>query len=143
MTVVVLTNPKQSDMEKQLEYYQNKLAFEMDPTDLFNALENGENILPLDTRRSVSFEKEHIPGAVTFPYREMNANSTSQLDKTITYVCYCDGTGCNASTRGALIMTRLGFKVKELTGGIEWWKFDGYETAGKENFKGLAVKCAC
>jgi rhodanese-related sulfurtransferase len=130
-------------MEKQIEYYQNKLAFEMDPSDLFNAIEKGESVIALDTRRSVGFEKEHIPGAISLPYREMNENSTSHLDKAITYVCYCDGIGCNASTRGALIMTKLGFKVKELTGGIEWWKFDGYETEGKENFKGLAVKCAC
>ncbi len=130
-------------MDKQEEYYQKKLAYEMDPSDLFKALEKGEDFIPLDARRSGSFEKEHIPGAISFPYREMNENSTSQLDKTKTYVCYCDGIGCNASTRGALIMTRLGFRVKELIGGIEWWKFDGYQTEGKENFKGLEVKCAC
>ena len=130
-------------MEKQEEYYQNKLAYEMDPSDLFKALEKGENIVVIDTRSSVGFEKEHIPGAVSFPYREINETSTSSMDKTKTYICYCDGIGCNASTRGALILTRLGFKVKELTGGIEWWKFDGYETEGKENFKGLAVQCAC
>jgi rhodanese-related sulfurtransferase len=130
-------------MEKQLEYYQNKLAFEMDPTDLYVAIGKGENIVPLDTRREANFEKEHIPGAISFPYRDMNEESTSHLDKSKTYVCYCDGIGCNASTRGAIMMTKLGFRVKELTGGLEWWKFDGYGTEGKENFKGLAVTCAC
>lgn len=130
-------------MEKQLEYYQNKLEFEMDPSDLFKAIKKGEKVLPLDTRTSTGYDKEHIPGAISLPYREMNENSTSHLDKSITYVCYCDGIGCNASTRGALIMTRLGFNVKELTGGIEWWKSDGYQTEGKENFKGLEIQCAC
>ena len=43
-------------------------------------------------------------------------------------VTYCDGIGCNASTKGALNMTRLGFRVKELMGGLDWWKRDGHPT---------------
>jgi len=35
------------------------------------------------------------------------------------------------------------FKVKELMGGIEWWKFDGYATEGKNKFEGLQIQCAC
>ena len=60
------------------------------------------------------------------------------------YVTYCDGIGCNASTKGALSMARLGFKVKELIGGIEWWKFDGYATEGiNANNAGQKIECAC
>jgi rhodanese-related sulfurtransferase len=73
----------------------------------------------------------------------MNENSTKHLDTSTIYVCYCDGIGCNASTKGALNMTRLGFRVKELIGGIEWWKFDGYATEGTVNSTGLSVKCSC
>jgi len=39
-------------------------------------------------------------------------------------------------------MTRLGFQVKELIGGIEWWKFDGYTTRGTKA-GGVKVDCAC
>ena len=39
--------------------------------------------------------------------------------------------GCNASTKGALKLTRLGFNVKELMGGLDWWMRDGYETEGR------------
>jgi rhodanese-related sulfurtransferase len=130
-------------MNKQVEYYQNKLDFEMDPWDLFTAMENGEEIIPLDTRKSAAYEKEHIPGAISLPHREMNENSTGRLDKTKTYACYCKGTGCNASTRGALKMTLLGFKVKELFGGLDSWKSDGYATEGIQSTKGLVVNCAC
>ncbi len=45
-------------------------------------------------------------------------------------VTYCDGIGCNASTKGALTMARLDFRVKELIGGLEWWKRDGHPTEG-------------
>ncbi len=32
-------------MNEQLKHYQDKLAFEMDPSDLFDALNNGENVI--------------------------------------------------------------------------------------------------
>jgi len=131
-------------MEEQIKFYENKLAFEMDPSDLFDALNNGEKVIALDARKVFGFEAEHIPNAINIPHREMNAETTVHLDKDILYVTYCDGIGCNASTKGALNMARLGFKVKELIGGIEWWKFDGYATEGTNgNKEGLKFECAC
>jgi hypothetical protein len=32
----------------------------------------------------------------------MNAETTAGFDKAKLYITYCDGIGCNASTRGAL-----------------------------------------
>ena len=130
-------------MNRQIEYYQNKLDFEMDASDLFTALEKGENIIPLDTRKPKIFNNEHIPGAINLYHREMDDESTGHLDRSKTYACYCDGIGCNGSIRGAINMAKLGFKVKEVTGGIEWWKFDGYATEGTDNTNGLSIKCSC
>lgn len=131
-------------MEEQIKHYENKLAFEMDPSDLFDALNNGEKVIALDARKAFGFEAEHIPNAINIPHREMSLETTSHLDKEVLYVTYCDGIGCNASTKGALNMTKLGFRVKELIGGIEWWKFDGYATEGTQGNKaGLKLECAC
>lgn len=135
---------KQHTMETQIKHYENKLAFEMDPSDLFDALNNGEKVIALDARKAFGFEAEHIPNAINIPHREMSLETTQHLDRDILYVTYCDGIGCNASTKGALNMTKLGFKVKELIGGIEWWKFDGYATEGTKGVKeGLKIECAC
>ena len=38
-------------MQKQIEFYENKLAYEMDPSDLWDALENNENTIALDARK--------------------------------------------------------------------------------------------
>ncbi|WP_459210373.1 rhodanese-like domain-containing protein [Aquimarina rhabdastrellae] len=130
-------------MQQQIEFYENKLAYEMDASDLYEAFENSTTYIALDTRQSFGYEKEHIPTAIHLPHREMTAESTKHLDKSKIYVCYCDGIGCNASTKGALKMTKLGFKVKELLGGIEWWKFDGYATAGTHSSQGSLFECAC
>ena len=132
------------ETDAQIKFYQNKLSFEMDPSDLFDALTQKQNVIPIDARKPVGFEKERIPFALNIPHREMNLETTKLLDKDALYVIYCDGIGCNGSTRGALNMTKLGFKVKELMGGLEWWKFDGYATEGSSGqTNGSKIECAC
>jgi rhodanese-related sulfurtransferase len=115
-------------MDQQLSHYANKLAFEIDSWDVKVALESGENVVLIDARSPEAYEKEHIPGAVNIPHRKMNGETTKRLDNAALIVTYCDGIGCNASTKGALNMTRLGFRVKELIGGLDWWKRDGHKT---------------
>ncbi len=58
-------------------------------------------------------------------------------------MCYCDGIGCNASTKTALKLLQLGFDVRELIGGLDWWKRDGYGTAGEAGRPGREVRCGC
>ena len=117
-------------MEEPLRHFENKLAFETDSWDLKVALEAGENIVVVDARSPQAYQKEHIPGAINIPHRTMNQETTKQIDKASLIVTYCDGIGCNASTKGALNMTKLGFRVKELMGGLDWWNRDGYKTEG-------------
>lgn len=130
-------------MNEQIKHYQQKLDFEWDSADLFEQMERGGNLVVIDTRKEFAYEKEHIPGAMNLPHRNMDELNTSQLDKHATYVCYCDGIGCNGSTKGSLKMAKLGFKVKELIGGLDWWKRDGYATEGSNAVAGTEVKCAC
>lgn len=130
-------------MNIQSDYYKHKLTFEIDSSDVFDAQNNGENIIIIDARKTAAFETEHIPSSLNIPHRLMNVESTAHLDKAALYVTYCDGIGCNASTKGALNMAMLGFKVKELIGGLDWWKRDGYATAGTAKTPGLTIQCAC
>lgn len=131
-------------MNEQLKHYQDKLKFEIDSADLFEALKKGEKIMAIDARKVEGYKLEHIPGAISLPHRNMEEKSTSHLDKGILYVTYCDGIGCNASTQGALKMAKLGFNVKELIGGLDWWKRDGYSTEGQEAVEtDQMVRCFC
>jgi len=115
-------------INEQLRHYEHKLAFEIDSWDLKVGLEAGENIVVIDARSPQAYQKQHIPGAINIPHRHMNQEATKHIVKAALVVTYCDGIGCNASTKGALNMTKLGFRVKELMGGLEWWKRDGYAT---------------
>jgi rhodanese-related sulfurtransferase len=115
-------------MMEAAQHFRNKLAFETDAWDLNELLRAGEHVVIVDARSETSYAQEHIPHAINFPYRKMDADSTRHLDRDSLYVTYCDGIGCNASTKGALKLAELGFQVKELIGGIDWWKRDGYQT---------------
>jgi rhodanese-related sulfurtransferase len=130
-------------MTTAIEHFRDKLSFETDPSDLFHSLEAGQQIFVIDARKESAYELEHIPGSINLPNRKMSRETTARLDKSVLYVTYCDGIGCNASTKGALNMARLGFKVQELIGGIEWWKLDGYATEGSRKSLGKKLTCAC
>ena len=124
----------------QMNFYQRKLAYEMDSADLYEAVAKHEPIVVVDGRSAVDYAKEHIIGAVSLPHREISFNRTESLDKSKLYVCYCDGIGCNASTKAALKLLTLGFQVRELIGGLDWWKRDGYATHGEEGRAGTGWK---
>ena len=43
----------------------------------------------------------------------------------------------------ALKLAELGFTTKELLGGLDWWKRDGYATEGKNRTTGRKIICGC
>ena len=107
---------------------EDKLRFHTDSWDLFVDLRAGlSDIVVIDARSRDAYAAGHIPGAVSFPHRKMTAETTAKLDRV--YVVYCDGIGCNASTKGAYKLAELGFRAKELLGGIDWWRRDGHPVA--------------
>ncbi len=128
---------------EQMSFYQRKLAYEMDSADVAEALGMGEPIVVVDGRSADAYAQEHIPGAISLPHRDISFNTTVSLDKSKTYVCYCDGIGCNASTKTALKLLTLGFQVRELIGGLDWWKRDGHATHGDAAQAETGAKCAC
>lgn len=118
-------------------HFAARLALETDASDLHEALEAGaKNLVVIDGRSPEAFKRRHIQGAINLWHREIDAKSTAAFDKHSLYVSYCTGVGCNASAKAALKLARLGFKVKELSGGLKWWKWEGYPTAkGKSKSK--------
>lgn len=127
----------------QMEFYEAKLNYETDSWDLSEMMKSGDKVTVIDARSPEAYEKEHIPGAINISHGTMSEESVNLLDKANLFVTCCDGSGCNASTKGALNMAKLGFSVKELLGDLEWWKRDGYETKGKKDIKGMPVQCGC
>ncbi|MET4049292.1 MULTISPECIES: rhodanese-like domain-containing protein [unclassified Rhodococcus (in: high G+C Gram-positive bacteria)] len=132
----------------QLAFYQQKLEYEIDSWDLYAALQSqgelGTDVVVVDGRSTVAYDREHIPGAVSIPHKTISQESLTGFDRAPLYVTYCDGIGCNASTKTAMKLVSLGFRVKEMLGGLDWWKRDGYATEGQDGRPGVEVPaCGC
>jgi rhodanese-related sulfurtransferase len=78
---------------------EDKLRFHTDSWDLSVDLKAG--VSEIDARSCDAYAAGDIPGATSFPHREMSVETTARLDRSKVYVVYCDGIGCNASTKGA------------------------------------------
>src|SRR5579871_2216080 len=108
--------------ERSRDFMHSKLALHTDAWDVAHDLEHGiSTIIVVDARSREAYARGHIPGAVSFPHREMTPEALAQLDRDKTYVVYCDGIGCNGSTKGAYKLAAAGFRVKELLGGLDFW----------------------
>lgn len=111
-----------AEPENARAHFQSRLSFETDPWDVMTDMERGRtDFIVIDTRSPADYAAKRIAGAINLPYRSMNAETTAHLPKEKLMVTYCSGPGCNASTKGALKLASLGFRVKELIGGLEYW----------------------
>lgn len=114
-------------------HFAAKLAVETDPADVQADLRAGSaDFLLVDTRSPEAFAAGHIPGAVNLPHARIDAETTAGWPRDRLVVTYCWGPGCNGSTKAALRLSALGFAVKEMIGGIEYWRREGYPIAGTD-----------
>jgi rhodanese-related sulfurtransferase len=114
-------------------HFLARLAVETDPSDLVHDLTAGTGgIVVIDTRSPEDFARCHIPGARSLPHRRISAETTADIDRDAMLVTYCWGPACNAATRAAAKLAALGFSVKELIGGLEYWRLEGCPVEGSE-----------
>lgn len=117
--------------EEAHRHFLAKLAVETDPADVRLDLQRGQtSFLLIDTRSAQDFEECHIPGAINLPTRRITAESTAHLSKEKLLVTYCWSPGCNGATKAAARLSALGFQVKEMIGGVEYWRREGGAVEG-------------
>ena len=119
------------------EYFAAKLRFETDPSDVRHALDTGERFVLVDTRGDAAWHQERIAGAVHMPTADITDRAPREIPIEVPVVVYCWGPGCNGSTRAALAFARLGYRVREMIGGFEYWAREGL---GTENADGPVLR---
>ena len=114
------------DAGPAVAHFAAKLAHETDPADLHLAMAGPEPPVVVDSRSREAFAAGDLPGAISLPWGAISPVTTRALPRDRELVTYCWGPGCNAATKGALRLAELGFQVRELLGGIEYWRREGY-----------------
>jgi rhodanese-related sulfurtransferase len=104
-------------------FFLNKLSYETDPSDVYTDIKNGvADFVLIDVRSPKAYQRSHAVGAINLPHPRINETTTAEFSKDKLIVVYCWGPGCNGATKAALKLSALGFRVKEMIGGIEYWE---------------------
>lgn len=108
-------------------HFAARLTFEIDVSDVHAALHDGvPGLVVIDSRSSDSWAQGHIPGAVHLPTDRIPADAHDLVPLATLVITYCWGPACNGATRAALAFARLGYQVKEMIGGYEYWAREGF-----------------
>jgi len=135
-------------------HFAARLSFETDVSDVHADLEAGRpGLVVVDTRSEVAWVRGHLPGALHLPGADIAERAVALVPRGALVVTYCWGPGCNGATRGALAFARLGYRVKEMIGGYEYWVREGFAVHTADGVRrsppdpltapATGVACAC
>lgn len=113
------------DTSAAIEHFAAKLRYETDPSDVAAAQAAGERFALIDSRGHAAWHQGRAVGAMHMPTAEIGERAAFEIPLGTPVVVYCWGPGCNGSTKAALHFSRLGYEVRELIGGFEYWAREG------------------
>lgn len=119
-------NGKKPTQEQLITHFESRLSFETDPSDVHASLEKGEQFVLVDVRGQSSWDQGHAVGAIHMHHTEISNRAPAEIPIHVPVVVYCWGPGCNGAHKGALNFALLGYQVKEMIGGFEYWAREGY-----------------
>jgi rhodanese-related sulfurtransferase len=108
-------------------HFLERRTFEADVSDVHADLDAGTaDFVLVDSRGADAWSQGHIPRAVHLPTDEIEARAGELIDWSTLVVTYCWGPGCNGAVRAAHAFAKLGYRVKEMLGGYEYWVREGF-----------------
>lgn len=113
-------------MTNSVAHFAARLAHETDVSDVHAALDAGEDFVLVDSRGIEAWTQGRIPGARHLPTGEIAQRALAEIPIDTPVVTYCWGPGCNGATRAAHEFALLGYQVKEMLGGFEYWTREGF-----------------
>ena len=119
-------------MTDALSYFSAKLACETDASDVYAAQKAGDQFVLVDVRSDEAWAQGRISGAIHLRRQEIAERAPLELDRRVPVVVYCWSPGCNAGAKAALEFAKLGYAVKEMIGGYEYWVREGQPTENDE-----------
>ncbi|SEG76119.1 Rhodanese-related sulfurtransferase [Nonomuraea solani] len=137
-----------------IAHFAARLSVETDVSDVAADLAASvPGLVVVDSRSQESWDQGHVEGATHLPTAEIATKAAGLIPADAMVVTYCWGPGCNGATRAALEFAKLGYRVKEMIGGFEYWAREGFpvETASGVDRRPVdaltapvsGIACAC
>ncbi|THG36141.1 hypothetical protein E6C70_00935 [Glaciibacter flavus] len=114
------------DTDAAVRHFRAKLAFETDASDVYADQQSGAEFVLVDTRSQAAWDQGHAVGAVHLPTRQIEAEVPGRYPAGTRFVVYCWSPGCNGGDKAALALSLLGYEVRLMIGGFEYWAREGY-----------------
>ncbi|GAA1249741.1 rhodanese-like domain-containing protein [Prauserella halophila] len=111
--------------EHLVNHFTRKLECETDASDVHADQEAGRRFLLIDSRGDAAWNQARVVGATHLPTAQIAQRAPAEIPVDMPVVTYCWGPGCNGATRAALEFAKLGYRVKEMIGGFEYWAREG------------------
>jgi rhodanese-related sulfurtransferase len=94
------------------------------------------DLVVIDVLPAAHYDKMHIAGAVNIPLADLKEKAKT-LDKDAPVVTYCANYVCGASSKAAVLLTKMGFRdVRDYKGGLHEWKESKLPLAGSKTEAG-------
>jgi rhodanese-related sulfurtransferase len=122
----LVTQPGFADPAIALAHFERRLGLETDCSDVHESLAGDRDFVLVDVRGPMLYAAGHVPGAVNIPHRTMTAERMAQYPMDTAFVVYCAGPHCNGANKAAIGLARLGYRVKEMIGGVTGWRDEGF-----------------
>ena len=113
-------------MTDRAAFFAAKLACETDASDLYARQKAGDAVVVVDVRSDEAWAQGRVAGALHMHYGEIAERAPKEIPADSEVVVYCWSPGCNAGAKGALEFAKLGYDVREMIGGYEYWVREGY-----------------
>lgn len=111
----------------RIAHFAARLRFETDVSDVHAAMHSQPpGLVLVDSRGQQAWDQGHVPGALHLPTALIPDRAPALIPAEASVVTYCWGPGCNGATRAALALARLGYDVREMIGGYEYWVREGF-----------------
>lgn len=123
--------------EQLAAHFAARLAAETDASDVYAAMKAGEELALIDVRSAEAWGQGRARDAIHMHYSEIVERAPREIPLETPVVVYCWSPGCNAAQKAALIFAQLGYRVREMIGGFEYWAREGYpvvDDAGRVTF---------
>ena len=115
-----------ADPAVAVTHFLARLRVETDVADVHADLTAAvPDLVVVDSRGDAAWAQGHLSGAVHLPTAQIAARAAGLVPPGARVVTYCWGPGCDGATRAALEFARLGYPVKEMRGGYEYWVREG------------------
>jgi rhodanese-related sulfurtransferase len=121
-----VTEPGFADTATALAHFERRLGVETDCSDVHESLKSDLDFVLVDVRGPNRFARGHVPRAINIPHRDMTAERMAAFPKDTAFVVYCAGPHCNGANKAATRLARLGYRVKEMIGGITGWRDEDF-----------------